>query len=242
MLGTLLALVPSAFGQHFAGGHSGGFAGGGFRAGFSSPPSFRGSFAPAPRGFGSAPRMNWAVPRYGFVPPRGAYAGYRPLYNPGNRGGWDRRARYRPPYIRSGYVGYPYAYANSWVLFPWGFGYPDYTGNEDDSGSGEPNSAQAQPPQEEEGYRPEYPVAPYEPPMNQTAASTPPQNEPQLTLIFKDGHTQTIRNYALMGRDIILLDDAASGREPRIPLAELNLPATEQAAQRDGLDFSPPSM
>jgi hypothetical protein len=37
------------------------------------------------------------------------------------------------------------------------------------------------------------------------------------------------------------MDDAASGREPRISLSELDLPATEQAARQNGLDFSPPS-
>jgi len=257
MLGMLLILVPAALGQHFAGGHSGGFgggrpggfSGGGFHSGFSATPAFHGSFAPTPRGFGAAPRMNWTVPRFGSIPQRGAYSGYRPSLNAGNRRGWDNRGRYRRPYFGYGYPGYPYGYVNSWQLLPWDIGYPDFTGYGDDDDSAQPNSAQAQPPseeqleppQQEEGYRPEYSPAPYEPPANETVASPPPQNEPKLTLIFKDGHTQAIRNYMLTRTDIIVMDDAASGREPRIPLAELNLPATEQAAKRDGLDFSPPS-
>jgi hypothetical protein len=37
------------------------------------------------------------------------------------------------------------------------------------------------------------------------------------------------------------MDAAASGQVSRIALSELNLPATEQAARKDGLDFSPPA-
>jgi hypothetical protein len=40
---------------------------------------------------------------------------------------------------------------------------------------------------------------------------------------------------------VIVLDQAASGRQQRIPLAALNLPATEQAAEQSGLDFTPPA-
>ncbi|HZP04615.1 MAG TPA: hypothetical protein VFB43_06930 [Terracidiphilus sp.] len=72
-------------------------------------------------------------------------------------------------------------------------------------------------------------------------AASAPREEPELTLVFKDGHTQNIRNYVLTPNDIIVMDDAASGRIPRIQLAELDLPATKRAAQRDGLDFSPPT-
>lgn len=253
MLGAFLILVSAASGQHFAGGHSGGFGGG--RPGGFSGGGFHAGFSAA-RGFGAAPRMNWTAPRYGFMPQRGAYAGYGSSFNAGNRRGWDRGRRYRSPYFGYGYRGYPYGYANSWQLLPWDLGYGDFSGYGDDDDSAQPNSAQAQPPseeqlppppeegyppQQEQGYRPDYIPAPYQPPANEAVASTPPQNEPKLTLIFKDGHTQAIRNYVLTPTDIIITDDAASGREPRIPLAELNLPATEQAAKRDGLDFSPPS-
>ena len=62
--------------------------------------------------------------------------------------------------------------------------------------------------------------------------------EPQLTLIFQDGHTQTIRNYVMTPSTVIVIDEAASGRELRIPLSELNLQATERAAQQAGLDLA----
>jgi hypothetical protein len=65
--------------------------------------------------------------------------------------------------------------------------------------------------------------------------------EPQLTLIFKDGHQQTIRNYVLTHSEVIVVDQAASGRQQQIPLASLDVSATEEAAQQAGLDFSPPA-
>ena len=201
--------------------------------------------------------MNWAAPRYNFVPQRNSYEGFRPPYNAGNRRGWrdhgrDRRGRYRRQYPGYSYGGYPYLYANSWELLPWDIGYPDFTGygnDNEDSEAAESNNGQVQPsgeeleqPQPENGeYRPEYGPAPYQPPVSEAAALTPPHNEPPLTLIFKDGHTQTIRDYMLTPSEVIVMDDAASGRIPRISVSELNLPATEKAARQAGLDFSPPS-
>ena len=41
------------------------------------------------------------------------------------------------------------------------------------------------------------------------------------------------------GDAVIVLDKAAAGRQERIPLTDLNLPATEAAAQAAGLDFAP---
>ncbi len=251
--GLLLAVPPGALGQHLAGGHSGGFSGAhvggfsgeGFRGGFSAPPVSRGFSSPTPRVFNTAPRMNWAAPRFNPLSQRNAYAGYRPTYG-GNRGG-DHR--YRRPYRGHVYGGYPYLYANSWELLPWDIGYPDFTGYGDDNETSEQDNAQVQPsgnpeqlsPQEGEGYRPEYAPAPYQSAANQVATSVSPHIEPQLMLIFKDGHTQEIRNYVLTSKEVIVMDDAASGRIPRISLADLNLPATEKAAQGAGLDFSPPS-
>lgn len=269
MLAALLMMMPRTFGQHltggghpagfggghmggFSGGHLGAFNGGGFRGGFSAPRTFGGFSTPAQRGFGPAPRINLAAPHSNFVPQR-SYAGYRPRYGAGGGSGWDHRGgghrgRYRRPYPGNGYGGYPYLYANSWELLPWDIGYPDFTGYGDDNEPAESNNGQAQPsdeeqeqPPETEGYRPEYVPAPYQSPANQSAASAPPRNEPKLTLIFKDGHTQNIRNYVLTPSEVIVMDDASSGRIPRISISELNLPATEKAAKQAGLDFSPPS-
>lgn len=243
----MLALVPGALAQRSAMGHSGGFgagraggfSGAGFRGGFSVPRSF----GLAPHGFGTAPRMTFTAPRYGFAPRQGAYMGYRAIFDNANRGGRGHRPPYRGPYAGYVYGGAPYGYE----LLPWELGYPDFTGYGDDNGAAESNSAQEQPggeeqpPQEYEGYGPEYASPPYQPPATQAVAPAPRQNEPELTLIFKDGHTQAVRNYLLTSSELIDMDEAASGREPTIPLSELDLPATERAARQAGLDFSPPS-
>ncbi|HTX42392.1 MAG TPA: hypothetical protein VMD25_11225 [Acidobacteriaceae bacterium] len=250
-LSLLLTLAPASFAQHGGGGHSGGhasgFSGGGFRGGFSAPRSFSGFSGYGSRSFGAAPRMNWTAPRYSFVPRSGAYSGYRPSYS--SVRGWDHR--YRAPYRGYGYggYGYGYPYANSWGLLPWDLGYPDFTGYGEDEGSqaqAQPSDQvqQAPPPDYDdaaapgEGYREDYAPAPYAP---RAASPAPLQSEPQLTLVFRDGHTQAIRNYMLTPTDVVVMDDAASGREPRIPLSDLNLPATQQAAQQAGLDFTPPA-
>jgi hypothetical protein len=62
-----------------------------------------------------------------------------------------------------------------------------------------------------------------------------------LTLVFNDGHRESIRNYVLTSSSVIVLDQAASGHQQRIPLATLDLNATEEAAQQAGLDFTPPA-
>lgn len=249
VLGALLAFVPGVMGQRLGGGHFGGFSsshmsgfsGGGVHGGFSTPPVFRGFSGSAPRAFGAVPRMNWTGPRYGFAPQRQAFAGYRA----GNRGDYHRD-RYRPPYPGYRYSGYPYLYANSWELLPWDLGYPDFI--DYDNSAAAPNNAQAEPSAEEqqeppgnESYQPAYAPETYQPQANRAAPSSPPREEPELTLIFKDGHTQAIRNYVLTPSKVIVMDDAASGRMPSIPLSDLNLAATEKGAQRAGLEFSPPS-
>lgn len=86
------------------------------------------------------------------------------------------------------------------------------------------------------GYRPAYQAEAAAP-----AAPTMLAKEPELTLIYKDGHTETVRNFVLTPTTVIDLDKADTGREERIPLAELNVSATEKAAEQAGLEFNPPA-
>ena len=168
------------------------------------------------------------------------------------------RDRDRHRSSRYGYAGVPIY--NSWALMPWDYGYLDSNGYpEEEPGTATAESA-AQPgnyaPAPPDEHRPAYPVVEKEvlpppverevaPPAAEPAAAPAPSTtalagEPTLTLVFKDGHRQPVRNYALTGTAVIVLDNAASGRQQRIPLADLNVPATEQAAEAAGLDFSPP--
>jgi hypothetical protein len=244
--GLVLAGGSPAFAQR--GGHAGGgFGGGGhFGGGFGGGHSFggisSGSFGRTYSGglgssfrsgsFGSAPRFTSTAPAHA-ITPFGQFSGaWR-----GN-GRWGNG--YRSPY--RGFYGVPWV--NSWELLPWDLGYPDFTGYGNwDSGGDPPQQTQAQsvPPQDD-GYRPEYGDPGYESPEYQGAPpATPVTPEPQLTLIFNDGHRETIRNYALTRDSVIVMDRAAAGYEQKIPLSSLNLPATEQAAQQSGLDFTPPA-
>jgi hypothetical protein len=248
-MAALLSVAPAAVAQRAGGGHGGGF-GGGHASGFGgggAGHSFGGGFggssgrfsASAPRNFSAAPRMSYSLPARGFAP------GYRSNYSASRQAfaGRGRDNRYRAPYRGyGGYGGYPYA--TGWQLTPWELGYPDFLGYGNDIGDPQPSAdmgpvagdAGAGP---EDDYRPEYGAgsdyrpAPY--------AASAPASEPELTLIFNDGRRQPIRNYALTSESVIVLDNAASGRQQSIPLSDLNLQATEQAAQQAGLEFTPPA-
>jgi hypothetical protein len=185
------------------------------------------------------------APSRAFAPGyRRPYVGSAPAWHGRGRGDHDRD-RYRSPYRGYGYGGYPYAYANSWELLPWDLSSSDFMDYSDNSGSDVQPAASAASP--DEGYRQEYEAPaeepyPYpQPPADDQFASGPVAPEPALTLIFNDGHQETIHNYVLTSEAVIVLDQAASGRQKRIPLASLNLAATVQAAQQAGLDFMPPA-
>jgi hypothetical protein len=239
-LSVLLMTVSPAFAQR--GGHAGGFSvghvggssfgGHSFGGGLSSG-SFGRSSGFAPHSFAGAPQFTSTAPSRAFVPGyRTPYGGVTAARRPDGRGDY----RYRSPY--RGYGAYPY-YGNSWALLPWDIGYPDFTGyNGYDSGEAAQQPAVSVAPADD-GYRQNYVESGY-----QEAPNIAPDSiaaEPQLTLIFNDGHQQGIHNYVLTADAVIVLDQAASGRQQRIPLASLNLPATEQAAQQAGLDFTPPA-
>lgn len=249
LLSLLLAIAPVALAQR--GGHTG--HAGGFHGSFSASRSFSSFSGFAPRNFSSVPRNFSSVPRYSMAPAaRSRYAQTFSVQRRNwNRRDWRGRGQYRPAY--NGYYGgysYPGYFVNSWELLPGDLN--DDSGDYDDAGSQpetdaqqpetqpEPQSGYAPPPGD--GYRADYgdyaPPPPYQPPAAGSQAPVSP--EPQLTLVFKDGHTQQIRNYVLTSDTLIDMDEAASGRELHIPLATLNLPATEQDAQQAGLDFTPP--
>jgi hypothetical protein len=61
-----------------------------------------------------------------------------------------------------------------------------------------------------------------------------------LTLIFKDGHSQQIQNYAMTRTTLYVLDGAAAGRSLEIPLSAIDLQATEATNLETGVNFSIP--
>jgi hypothetical protein len=62
---------------------------------------------------------------------------------------------------------------------------------------------------------------------------------PPTVLVFRDHHQQEIQNYAIVGQTLWVL---GSTRNQKVPLAELDLPATEKANDDRGVTFQPPRL
>ena len=62
--------------------------------------------------------------------------------------------------------------------------------------------------------------------------------QPLTVLVFKDTHQSGVLNYAIVGDTLFDFDE---GRARRIPLAELDLPATLKANDDRGVDFQIPA-
>jgi len=72
-------------------------------------------------------------------------------------------------------------------------------------------------------------------------AAEPPEpvaDQPTTVLVFKDGHKSEVQNYAIVGETLF---DFTDGRSHKIPLADLNLPATRKANEDRGVDFQVPA-
>ena len=83
------------------------------------------------------------------------------------------------------------------------------------------------------------------PPARESAQSKPapvaPTSEEQLpmtTLVYRDGHKGELRNYAIVGSNLI--DLTKSSLLKKIPLASLDLEATRRENEENGVDFHVP--
>jgi hypothetical protein len=241
-----LVVAPGWAQRAVPSGHAGGFSmphgftaprvSGGFSSGthVSSPPVM--------------PRPNFtAPPQYRLTMP-GRYRAGQPFY-PGNNGNrnsppppdWhgkrpyhDHGSRYRQSYV-------PYFYARSTYLVPgllnsyWDYPYDSYS---DEQSGSYPAQGQAEDTSTNSSADP----APYEPQQMPDVPPPPPAPAEPLpraavTLVFKDGHSQQIHNYAMTKTTVYVLDDVASGRRPEIPIDRIDLLATEQANREAGVDF-----
>lgn len=138
------------------------------------------------------------------------------------------------PYLYGGYVPYVMDYGDD----------PGYNGYV--AGTFNASPGYAYPPQ----YAPSlkyYSPNNSPPPVNSTPEPQPYQQQKpnprasaelaELTvLVFRDGHRQEVANYAIMGSTLFVL----SGPRSRIPVAELDIPATERENQSRGVDFHVP--
>jgi len=79
------------------------------------------------------------------------------------------------------------------------------------------------------------------PAMNDEAAAELPEPvdpQPATVLVYKDGHRAKVVNYAILGDALFDFDDEHTSK---IPLADLDLPATEKANDAAGVDFKLPA-
>ncbi len=57
-------------------------------------------------------------------------------------------------------------------------------------------------------------------------------------LVFRDGHKQSVQNYAVAGDTLWVITEQAA---KKVPLSEIDIPATQQANSANGVDFKVPS-
>jgi hypothetical protein len=260
-LSASLAQAQRGGGHGFAsGGHGSGFAfsGHSFGSGFSS----RGQFTSTPgqqivtpgqtvmtpgRSIYTPGQMSLTAPRVLTPFSRNYAGGY-------GAGGYGARASYRGGYGDRHRV--PYLFGGGAWLDPYDIGYPDDSDYDDSGDQAAPDQAeqgQGYPPPGYDagpGYGPNYGYGPegmdasqYRPDYNAAPANAPnviQSQEPTLTVVLRNGQTEPVHNYALTATALIDLDNAASGHEQTIPLDQINLAATENAATQAGLTFSVP--
>jgi hypothetical protein len=268
-LGASLAQAQRGGGHGFAsGGHGSGFAfsGRSFGPGFNA----RGQFTSTPGQQIVTPGQSVITPGRSIYTPGqmvitpGQMSLTAPrVLTPFARGGdgaygagrYGARAGYRSGY---GYRGHrvPYLFGGGAWLDPYGLDYDDDSDYDNSGGQAATDQAaqsQGYPPPGYDagpGYGPAYGYGPeeadgsqYRPDYNTAPASAPnvvQSQEPTLTVVLRNGQTEPVRNYAVTATALIDLDNAASGHEQTIPLDQINLAATENAAAQAGLTFSVP--
>jgi hypothetical protein len=243
--------------------HGGGHGGGGMHAGAPSRGGF-GASAPvfASGRVGSAPHYTGgprvSIPqRYSAntpyrnlsgrqVPASGNYRGRYP-YSGSNHdghygnGGHGNQGYYRRTYVSVYHYGYV-PWAVPWVGWvgpysPWyGYGYGDGA-NYDDSNANQ-NYVDSGYNSQPVGDEREEPRPQYQPPAY-PAQAAPQAESAAATLIFKDGRAPIeTRNYMLSRTTVFVMD--APQRE--IPVAQLDVAATERVNREAGVDFQLPAM
>jgi hypothetical protein len=202
-------------GRHGGGGfagapHGGGNWGGGFHGGYWHGP---GHFPYYP---GHYPYWGWRYPWWGY---RGYY-GYGGGYS-----GWYGGVSVG--YYPSGY------YSSGWYSDP-ATQYPVYAyANPDNTNAGYNQQ------QEIDRLNNEVSQLRAEQQSSAVRSSSPPRPQIQAdtVLVFRDRHTEEIQNHAITGKTLWVFTEQ---RARKIPIAELNVPATTKANEARGIDFRLP--
>src|ERR1700685_1587402 len=210
--GAAFLTVP-VWGQRRGGG-SGGFAG---HAGFSGGPAMTNRSS----GFGSVQRggVNFVMGGYG----RSGF-GYR-------------RGRYFRGWPYAGYYGYPYygwgGYGDDSYSSDSYQNYPVYDYSSANAESDRQQAAIDRLEAEVDRLRQEREAR-----QSQSSnASAPKTVVPATELVFRDKHTEEVQNYAIVGQTFWILN---AEKARKIPIAQLDIPATQKANEDRGVDFQLP--
>jgi hypothetical protein len=166
-------------------------------------------------------------------------AGSRVRIGDRNIGGRDRdRRRFRGWNSFYPYYGY----------YPYGFYDPYYSGymgsgyqREDDSADADAGQYSAAPSREDDGLQRD--VQNLSGKIDRLQADVEARNrprteqEPMTALVFRDQHVEEVRNYAISGGTLWVLNEKAA---KKIPLAQLDLDATAKMNDNRGVDFQVP--
>ena len=180
--------------------------------------------APAMR---SAPPSSFGIRGFAGVSPSrpggGIGFGHHPGFVTGSRG----RGPYRRYYPGIGYYYYPYSPYYGYYPYDYSDSYDSYDSSAYQQSPPAPEPA----PYDYYGGASDWRNAPR--PPQPTPAAAPEQQDPTV-LVFRDGHQQEVRNYAIVGQ--MLFDFSAKGTH-KIPLAELDLDATRKLNDERGMEF-----
>jgi len=139
--------------------------------------------------------------------------------------GWSGDVWYDSYYPSQAYVGSPYVVQ----------GYPASSYADDDDSDGSLAS-----------YAPQKEVEQIQSKVNQLRSqraksagpSTPAETHSPAVLVYRDGHTENVENYAIVGSTVWIFNEM---RAKKIALSELDLPATKRDNEDRGIDFPVPS-
>jgi hypothetical protein len=222
-LGAALLTLP-AWGQR-RGGTSGGFAGHAGFAGGHAMVGGRGAMVGA-RGFPGVQRGGVHFVMGGFGHP-----GHSPVF-------FHHHHRFFRAWPYAGYYGYGY-YGS-----PWDYGddsysadsHQNYPAYDDSSAYADSDRAQAQIDRlenEVDRLRQEREAR-----ESQSSNSARSKAESQATeLVFRDKHTEEVQNYAIVGQTFWILN---AEKARKIPIAQLDIPATRKVNEDRGVDFQLP--
>ncbi|MGC1785099.1 MAG: hypothetical protein WA718_00050 [Terriglobales bacterium] len=228
---SLVLLALPVWAQRHGGG-GGGARGGSAMHSSSSSSSFHSS-----GGFHSSAAVHSSGAFHGGGFSSGSGVHYRTGYPYHYRRGFYGRYGYYPYYGYAGY--YPYGYYG-WYDDPLAY---DSSGDQDSYAAYQSPSYPAQYPEDSSqslGLQRDVQALSGKIDRLQAdveARNRPKSEEPATALVFRDQHVEEVHNYAIAGGTLWILNDKAA---KKIPLAQLDIPATVKMNDDRGVDFQVP--